>query len=258
MKLSTMNLFCLPYSGASATIYYQWQKKLPVWLNICPVELPGRGMRMDEPLQTNTTELVAQLAETVSRRIGSQPYAVFGHSLGAILAFELVRRLAELDAPAPITLIVSGTSAPTQRQRCIEELEALKTDDDLLSHLKKLGGMPDEVIYNEELMEVTLPVIRADFALCKNYAHVPGPEKLPCPLAVISGKEEDITSEELLSWQDQAGERFSLMKFHGQHFFIHENRDEVLQYIRAHIRECMDIAKEGDVLSRHPAKLASG
>ncbi|MFK4754602.1 thioesterase II family protein [Oceanobacter antarcticus] len=240
-----MNLFCLPYSGASSAVYYQWQRKLPTWIKVCPVELPGRGMRMDEPLQTNFSELVIQLADDVSGRINGQPYAVFGHSLGAILAFELVRQLVVIGAPDPITLIASGTSAPTQRQRCIEDLEALETDDNLIAHLKKLGGMPEEVINNQELMEMILPVIRADFELCKNYSYAPSVNKFSCPLVVISGRDEDITSEELLAWQDQAGERFSMMKFEGKHFFIHESQADVLQYIRKHIRECMAAAKSG-------------
>lgn len=251
-----MKLFCLPYSGASAAVYYQWQRKLPAWLKVCPVELPGRGMRMDEPLQTNTAELVIQLAEDVKCRIDDEPYAVFGHSLGAILAFELVRQLEGFHVPAPMTLIVSGTSAPTQRQRCIEELAALKTKYDLITHLKKLGGMPDEVINNEELMEMTLPIIQSDFALCKNYTYVPRSEKLPCPLAVISGRDEDITSEELLAWLDQAGERCSLMKFEGKHFFIHESQDAVLQYLRTHIKDCMNAAKQKNVSVQYSTKLA--
>lgn len=213
---------------------------------------------MDEPLQTDMMGLVSQLAVEISGRIDDQPYAVFGHSLGAILAFELVRQLVEMQLPAPVTLIVSGTSAPTQRQRCIEELEGLDTDEDLVSHLRKLGGMPEEVIRNKELMEMTLPVIRSDFALCKSYSYEPCSEKLPCPLAVISGKEEDITSEELLAWQDEAGERFSLMKFNGKHFFIHESQDELLQYLRTHIRESNDIAKVADATVRYPADLALG
>ncbi|MFV0275949.1 MAG: thioesterase II family protein [Parahaliea sp.] len=152
MKNPAINLFCLPYSGASAAVYYQWQRKLPLWLKVCPVELPGRGMRMNEPLQTDMAELVGQLAKMLRGRLDAQPYAVFGHSLGGILAFELVRRLVAMNAPAPITLIVSGASAPTQLQRSIGELETLETDDDLFSHLKKLGGMSDDVINNKELI----------------------------------------------------------------------------------------------------------
>lgn len=211
---------------------------------------------MDEPLKTNTAELITQLAEDVRCHIGNEPYAVFGHSLGAILAFELVRQLKEFGVPVPITLIVSGTSAPTQRQRCIEELAALKTEDDLISHLKKLGGMPDEVINNKELMEMTLPIIQADFALCKNYVYVPCSDRLSCPLAVISGRNEDITSEELLAWLDQAGDRCSLMKFEGKHFFIHESQDAVLQYLRVHIKDCMNAAKQKNASVQYSPKLA--
>jgi len=232
-----MNLFCLPYSGASASIYYQWQRELPHWLTVCPVELPGRGMRMDEPLQTNMAVLVEQLAEEVSQRIGNQPYAVFGHSLGAILAFELVRRLINIGATTPVTLFVSGTSAPTRRQRCVEQLSELTTTADVKSYLRKLGGMSEDVIDNEELMAMALPVICSDFELCKSYSYAPGLKRnLPCPLVVISGQDEDITSDELLAWQDEAGECFYLSTFRGGHFFIHDSRDDVIRFVRNHLR----------------------
>jgi len=225
-----MDIYCLPYSGASATVYYQWQRKVPEWLRICPVELPGRGMRMDEVLQTDPEVLVARLAAAIERGFDGRPYAVFGHSLGAILAFELVHRFIALGMPAPSALFASGTSAPTRRERCIEELARLQSDADLLAHLRELGGTSEAVMANEELISLTLPVIRADFKLCENYVYKPRP-RLSCPLIVMGGNQDDVSGEELQAWRNEAGAGFHLMMFEGGHFFIHQSQAVVLESI---------------------------
>lgn len=231
-----IDLYCLPYSGASAIVYSQWQQKLPSWLQIRLLELPGRGMRMNEPLQTDIREVVDQLAAKIPHIGRNRPYAVFGHSLGAILAFELTHQLINRGDPPPVSLFVSGTSAPTRRQRCIEELAQLKTDEALRDHLKKLGGTSEEVMASEELMSLILPIIRADFQLCENYRYSEYP-KLPCHLVVMSGRADDISGEELLGWQNEAGKKFSMMMFDGGHFFIHESQADILLFIRKHLKE---------------------
>ena len=98
-----LRLFCLPYSGASAMVYVRWRRALPDWLQVCPLELPGRGRRMDEPLQSDIKALAAQLAEEISRDLNG-PYALFGHSLGGLLAFELAHALSARNLPAPLAL----------------------------------------------------------------------------------------------------------------------------------------------------------
>lgn len=105
-----LRMFCLPYSGASAMVYVRWRRALPDWLQVCPLELPGRGMRMDEPLQRDIKTLAAQLADEIGRDLGS-PYALFGHSLGGLLAFELAHALKARNLPAPLALFASGTAA---------------------------------------------------------------------------------------------------------------------------------------------------
>src|SRR5476649_237391 len=109
-----LRLFCLPYSGASAMVYARWRRTLPEWLQVCPLELPGRGMRMDEPLQRDIKALAAQLADEISRDLNG-PYALFGHSLGGLLAFELAHALRERGVPEPLALFASGTAGPARR-----------------------------------------------------------------------------------------------------------------------------------------------
>lgn len=236
--MPSVKLYCLPYSGASAALYYRWQRQLPAWLRVVPVELPGRGLRIAEPLHTDVRTLVAHLAADLRSQLDDGPYAVFGHSLGAILAFELVHELIRRRAPAPLSLFVAGTSAPTRRQRSLEELSSLKTDEAVVAYLRKLGGTPDEVLANEELMGMTLPIVKADFKLCESYTYA-AQSRIPCHLAVLSGRGDDIPGDDLLAWQAEAGDAFSLTMFDGGHFFIHENQVEVLHFIGKHFNRSL-------------------
>ncbi|MEG2798037.1 MAG: alpha/beta fold hydrolase, partial [Pseudomonas sp.] len=122
-----LRLFCLPYSGASAMVYARWRRVLPEWLQVCPLELPGRGM----PLQRDIKALAAQLAEEISRDL-SGPYALFGHSLGGLLAFELAHALRARNVPPPLALFASGTAAPTMRSDYDRGFAEARSDDELI------------------------------------------------------------------------------------------------------------------------------
>ncbi|MER2097746.1 MAG: alpha/beta fold hydrolase [Pseudomonas qingdaonensis] len=225
--MSSLTLLCLPYSGASAIVFSRWRRKVPAWLNVRPVELPGRGARLGEPLYTDMQALARQLAAEQSL-VAHQPYAVLGHSLGALLAFELVHELQALGCPPPVALFASGTAAPTRREGYDDESwREPKSDPQLIEELRTLGGTSEEVLGNEELMSLTLPVLRADFLLCGRYAYRQRPA-LRCPLHVLGGEEDRATQEQLLAWRQESQGDFSLALFPGGHFFIHEHEEQVL------------------------------
>ncbi len=131
----SLTLFCLPYSGASAMFYSPWRRKLPEWLNVRPLELPGRGMRMDEPLQ-NRHRAAGQSSGRRDQCRLDKPYALFGHSLGGLLAFELAHVLRERGLPAPLALFASATAGPVRRD--VSEYATAKTDAQLLDRLRTL------------------------------------------------------------------------------------------------------------------------
>ncbi|UVL87385.1 thioesterase II family protein [Pseudomonas sichuanensis] len=225
--MSTVNLLCLPYSGASAMVYSRWRRKLPAWLQVRPVELPGRGARLGEALHTDMQALARQLASE-QRLAANTPYALLGHSLGALVAFELAHELQALGCPPPLALFACGTAAPTRR----EDYDGAnwrepKSDEALLAELRKLGGTPEEVLANEELMSLTLPVVRADFLLCGRYAYRQR-APLHCPLHVLGGDTDRANAEQLQAWRRESQGEFSLEMFPGGHFFIHEHEDRVL------------------------------
>ncbi|MDR0211498.1 MAG: alpha/beta fold hydrolase [Pseudomonas putida] len=238
--MNAVNLLCLPYSGASAMVYSRWRRKVPTWLQVCPVELPGRGMRLGEPLQTDMQALARQLA-VEHRASASAPYALLGHSLGALLAFELAHELQALGCPPPLALFACGTAAPSRR----EDYDGVqwrepRRDDELIAELRKLQGTPEEVLANQELMSLTLPILRADFLLCGRYAYRQRPA-LSCPLHVLGGEDDRASQEQLQAWSLETQGAFTLNVFPGGHFFIHEHEDRVLGVLAqalAPLRRC--------------------
>ncbi|WP_296268317.1 thioesterase II family protein [Pseudomonas sp. UBA6562] len=233
--MTALNLLCLPYSGASAMVYARWRRKLPAWLNVRPVELPGRGARFGEALQTDMQALARQLA-VEQRLAASKPYALLGHSLGALLAFELAHELQALGCPAPSALFACGTAAPTRREEYDgRDWREPKSDPQLIDELRQLQGTPEDVLANEELMGLTLPILRADFLLCGRYAYRQRPP-LRCPLHVLAGDADRATQEQLLAWAQETLGPFDLQMFPGGHFFIHTEEDRVLEALASRLQ----------------------
>jgi len=233
--VTALNLLCLPYSGASAMVYARWRRKLPAWLNVRPVELPGRGARFGEALQTDMQALARQLA-VEQRLAASKPYALLGHSLGALLAFELAHELQALGCPAPSALFACGTAAPTRREEYDgRDWREPKSDPQLIDELRQLQGTPEDVLANEELMGLTLPILRADFLLCGRYAYRQRPP-LRCPLHVLAGDADRATQEQLLAWAQETLGPFDLQMFPGGHFFIHTEEDRVLEALASRLQ----------------------
>lgn len=230
--MSELQLFCLPYSGASAMIYNRWRARAPTWLKVHPVELPGRGIRLGEPLARDMGALVRMLARQIDEQL-KPPYAVFGHSLGGLLGFEVVHALHALGCASPLALCASGTSAPTRREDRERGYDQPKTDTELMAELRKFQGTPEDVLANEELMSLALPVLRADFLLCGSYQYRLR-RHLSCPVHVLAGKTDEVSVEQLTSWADETSGKFTLDMFEGGHFFIHEQEAAVLRTLAQH------------------------
>jgi surfactin synthase thioesterase subunit len=228
--VTQLTLLCLPYSGASAMVYSRWRRKLPQWLKLQPVELPGRGARYGEPLHTDMRRLALQLAQEQKTTLKA-PYALFGHSLGALLACEMAHAFRSLGCPEPVALFASGTAAPTMRADYDRGFAEPRSDAELIEQLRTLNGTSEEVLANEELMSLTLPVLRADFLLCGRFEPQPRP-LLNCPVHVLGGKTDRATIEQLIGWSKETHGSFSVDMLAGGHFFIHEHEAKVLRLIK--------------------------
>ena len=225
-------LYCLPYAGSSASVYVRWKRRLPSWIEVIPVELPGRGRRMAEPLEVTLPALLDRIARDVRPEPG-RPFALFGHSLGAIIAFELALRL-EAQGRMPSLVFASGTGSPGARDR--ERFVALKTDAELRAELERLDGTPEHVLADPELMELTLPVLRADFQIAASYAATPG-HSLGAPLVALGGSSDPTTSSlAIAAWRDQTRGDFAMHMLPGGHFFIHAEEAALLGLLEQHLR----------------------
>ncbi|MDO9328181.1 MAG: alpha/beta fold hydrolase [Pseudomonas sp.] len=228
--MTQLTLLCLPYSGASAMVYSRWRRKLPEWLTLQPVELPGRGARYGEPLHTDMRRLALQLAQEQKATLKA-PYALFGHSLGALLACEMAHAFRSLGCPEPVALFASGTAAPTMRADYDRGFAQPRTDAELIDQLRTLNGTSEEVLANKELMSLTLPVLRADFLLCGRFEPQQRP-LLKCPVHVLGGKDDRATTEQLIGWSKETHGSFSVDMLAGGHFFIYEHEAKVLRVIK--------------------------
>jgi len=223
-----VRLFCFPYSGGGSALFRTWVDGLPATVEVCAVELPGRGARLREAPFTRLVPLVHEIADAIIPLLDRR-FAFFGHSLGALVCFELARQLRRDQQPLPAHLLVSGASAPQAIcfRRCLHQLP----DAELIETLREFNGTPREVFESRELMEIMLPIIRADFALGDTYTYSDEPA-LDCPLSVFGGIDDaHVPRAHLEAWRQQTSAEFSLWMLPGDHFFLHEERQRLLAIV---------------------------
>jgi len=229
-----LRLFCFPYAGGGASAYRGWAASLPADVEVCPVQLPGRESRLREPAFVRPEPLVLALADVLQPLL-DLPYAFFGHSLGALIAFELARELRRRAQPLPVHLFVSARRAPQvpARERPIHDLP----EEEFLAELRKLKGTPEEVLQHAELMRLLGPVLRADFAVNETYAYVAG-EPLDLGISAFGGLgDEEVTREDLAQWSDHTRGPFRLRMLPGDHFFLHSGRDLITESVARDLAE---------------------
>jgi medium-chain acyl-[acyl-carrier-protein] hydrolase len=157
---ASLRMFCFPYAGGGASIFYKWADYLPKNVEVCPISLPGRGLRLAETPATRMSPLICSLAESLIPSL-DKPFVFFGHSMGALISFELARYLRSRDRPEPSHLFVSGRNAP-QLPLTDPPLYTLP-ESDFLEGLRSLNGTPQRVLENTDLMRLLLPCLQADF-----------------------------------------------------------------------------------------------
>jgi medium-chain acyl-[acyl-carrier-protein] hydrolase len=229
-----LRLFCFPYAGTGAAIFRNWSDGLPEDIEVCPVQFPGRGTRLMEAPFTQLSALVQALAEGI-QPILDKPYAFFGHSLGALVSFELARHLTKQSGIGPIRLFVSGDRAPHLPSRH-RPIHALPTGE-FMDELRRLNGTTNQILENLELMQIMLPVLRADFALYENYVYATEPP-LNCVISGFGGlQDQRVSRGDLEAWGDLTSDSFSLRMFPGDHFYLNTTRPLLLQLLSRELRE---------------------
>ena len=232
-RAAQLRLFCLPFAGGSATIFRNWADVLPGFVEVCPIQLPGRGARLHEAPFISMQSLVDAIEPSISANL-DKPFAFFGHSMGASISFELIHKLRSERGLEPAHFFASGRQAPQ-----IPDTDPITFNSprlEFIQELHRLEGTPQEILDHPELLELILPVLRADFELIQTYEYVARP-RLKCPITALGGiADKEIGREELDAWREQSSGPFRMCLFPGNHFFLQSEERSVLQIIAEQLR----------------------
>lgn len=253
---SGMRLICFPYAGAGASVFRSWaDSEFLSDIEVCSIQLPGRESRITELPIGDLCRVVQMLCEALESYL-DRPFVFFGHSIGALVSFELTRELRRVRGIEPSHLFVSGCPAPHLPD---SERICHLPDDEFLERVGRFNGTPPEVLNHPELMQLLLPTFRADFSLRDRYVYREEPP-LSCPITAFGGMDDkDVDGLMLRAWRQHTRERFQLWLFQGDHFFVRsapgpllEVLSSVLSRDREAVRRTMTaVVTERFVVSTH-------
>ena len=244
----SLRMFCFPYAGGSSHIFRSWQRHFPAEVDICLVHLPGRAKRINEPPLTRLRYLVEEIADVFSDS-SADPFVFYGHSMGALLSFELARELRRRHSTGPRHLFLSGKTAPTVPNR--EGVTFNLPQDEFIAELKRLNGTPAELLDLPDVRDFFLPLLRADFEVVDTYVYQPE-EPLSCPITAYGGLEDEFVSlDALREWQKQTSAACKQNMFTGDHFFIHKSESLFTSVLRRDVMTVFNHLVLGNGLRRY-------
>lgn len=220
-------MICLPFAGGSKYSYYRYVKLAPSWLRVIPVDLPGRGGRLNEPLFTDMDSIVDNMFNFI-RPLIEDPYVFYGHSMGALTSLLLTRKIRKEGLRMPSQLFVSGHGGPAANDN--KTVRHNLSEKELLNELSALDGMPDEAAMDENLISFFLPIIRSDFRAIETFTYTPD-EKLNLPITCMIGSQEQINMEKAKAWEAETLIPVDIRQFPGKHFFIYNCSQEIMNLI---------------------------
>ncbi|MEU4717886.1 thioesterase domain-containing protein, partial [Micromonospora purpureochromogenes] len=248
-----VQLFCLPYAGAGASAFRRWPEGIGPDVEVLAVQLPGRENRISEDPRFTVPDVAAAIAGRADR-----PYAIYGHSMGGRVGFEVVRELRRTGRPLPLRLYVGGARAPHVTAPSLFDGLSRVDDDELLRRLGAGGGLPAELLEHPELVQLLLPLLRADFGRVDSYRYVPG-EPLPVPLVAFSGRHDRAVSrEQSEAWAAHTSAGFTLHEIDGGHFFLTDRLPELLAAIRADLADAVAAPAAAAPTAARSSAAASG
>ncbi|MDN5898490.1 MAG: thioesterase domain-containing protein [Brachybacterium sp.] len=230
-----LRLFCFPYAGSGASVFRPWQDAMPDGVKLIPAHLPGRDERAAHPPTRTLSAQVEQMHHAIEPLL-DRPFALFGHSMGALLAFELARALRESGSPRPLRLFLSAFRAPhlPNPNFTIHHLP-----DEVLKTVLLKDGTAPEIVHNVDIMRALLPTLRADFELCETYCHEEQPP-LDVPIRAFGGLQDvRVPATDLEPWREHTSRDFALQTFTGDHFFVHSARDLLVTHLVDDLTACL-------------------
>ena len=233
----SLRLYCFPYAGGSAQVFRGWQRHFAPQVSLSLAYLPGRAARVGEPAFKQYKLLITALADAIIPEV-PPAFAFWGHSMGAIISFELARELRRRGQPAPLALLLSGRGAPQIPDPDPPTFNL--PEPEFISELRRLNGTPKELLDSPELKEFFLPTIRSDFELVETYEYAPE-APLNCAIHAYGGLQDtNVPAASLKAWQKQTSGPFKVRMFPGDHFYIHTSVD-LLHALR---RDVLDLLLE--------------
>jgi surfactin synthase thioesterase subunit len=222
-----INVFCLPFAGGSKAAYTPLLQVSPPSLHLHPVELPGRGTRSGELLLTDLDAIVNDILSQISNHL-QHPYAIYGHSMGSLLAYLLAIKIVQKGLNQPQQLFLTGKAAPSVPPGSSPLY--LLPNQDLKQALKEMGGIPHHILTDNRLLSYFLPVIRTDLMITETYRYE-GPANLTMPITVITGTEEKLHPEKTEPWRLESSGEVEISELSGGHFFIFDRSISLLGII---------------------------
>ena len=246
---ASLTLCCFPYAGGGPFLFRPWQARLGKRWNVVALSLPARGARISEPPVSDLQTIVDNASAGLDQIDG--PWFAFGHSMGAIICFELARQRYHQGKRLPEALFVSGTRAPDMPQR--EALRFDLPDQEFVAVLRDLEGTPPELVADDQFMTLLMPALRADFRICETYQHRESVQ-LPISIHAFSGdRDETTTAEEISAWAKFTNVSFSWSQIPGKHFYLESGMDQILDKIQSVAQSVMSRRSWQEARAPHPS-----
>lgn len=227
--MNNINVFCIPFAGGSAGSYYSWNKRLEdLGLNLCAVELKGRGKRFKEPLYISFEEAVEDVFSQIQVKVKDEPFVIFGHSMGGMLAYAVADKIVRTIGHSKFALVISGVNPPHAR---IEQNLHKLPKEDFMIQMEKLGGIPKEVLENKELYDMCARILFSDVKMLELYKFPDKQEPLPVPFTIFYGEKDSVTNERIMEWKNYTSISCEYNKFAGGHFYITEEASKACDLI---------------------------
>jgi medium-chain acyl-[acyl-carrier-protein] hydrolase len=224
---ASIRLFCFPYAGAGASCFKNWARFMPGSIALCCAQLRGREMRMREAPAHSILSIAEEAGKSMMAYL-DRPFALFGHSMGALICYELARYLRRITGREPECLFISARSAPHIPRA--DPISYNLPEAEFLRSVEELKGTPPELFKHPELLELLLPALRADFEACQTYEWA-DIERLSCPITVFGGKEDEVTAEQLEAWRWHTSGPFQLHLLPGDHFYMRSEEKALIELI---------------------------
>lgn len=224
-----MKIITFPYAGGNSHSFNFLNHKFlqPDYLEV--LEYPGRGQRGNESLLERVDDIVSGFTPKIEQLIKNEAYCVYGHSMGALIGYQICRRIESLGLKLPTKLIVTGAKSPKFSRK---EIVSNLPKQTFWEEVSKFGGIPKQIKEHPELVEYFTPILKADFRCIENYRYNKNSPKLKIPIDVFYGSDEGITQEEADAWQEETTAKVNVVKLKGNHFFIFDQKDFFAEYFK--------------------------